>query len=128
MENRDARTLLRTGSALLGIGVALGAFGAHALKEMVTPALLETWKTGTHYQLIHGLGLLALGAYAPHSSIKLTWVYWLLTLGVIGFSGNCYLYVLTGMKAFAMIIPLGGICMILGWSVLFLNLLKSPAR
>ena len=111
---------LRVGAALLAIGVAAGAFGAHGLEDQVTPDRLDTWKTGAHYNLIHGLALVALGVRCP----KIVGV--LLTAGTLIFSGSLYLLVLTDTGWLGAITPLGGVSFIIGWTTLAWRGPKSP--
>lgn len=100
------------------LAVALGAFGAHGLKARVTPESLETWKTAAHYHLIHSLLLLVLGMAGE----RFTWSKRFILTGVCIFAGSLYLYVLSGVKFFAIITPLGGLSLILGWmSLLFVK-------
>lgn len=93
------------------LAVALGAFGAHGLKSHVTSEGLETWKTAAHYHLIHSAVLLVLGL----ASEKLLWPKRLMLVGMCIFAGSLYIYVLSGVKFFAIITPLGGLSLILGW-------------
>lgn len=116
--NASARTSLIVGAVFMFLGVLLGAFGAHGLKKLVAPELLETWETGARYLLVHALALLALGAVGLQTKLALTWTRRLLVAGVVLFSFNCFLYVLTGVKAFAMIVPIGGALLLAGWGTL----------
>ncbi len=93
------------------LAVALGAFGAHGLKSHVTGEGLETWKTAAHYHLIHSAVLLILAL----ASEKLLWPKRLILVGMCIFAGSLYIYVLSGVKFFAIITPLGGLSLILGW-------------
>ncbi|MEI7577785.1 MAG: DUF423 domain-containing protein [Armatimonadota bacterium] len=105
-------------AALSGaLAVALGAFGAHGLKSHVTGEALETWKTAAHYHLIHSAVLLMLGLLSE----KLVWSKRLMLVGMCIFAGSLYIYVLSGVKFFAIITPLGGLSLILGWISLALG-------
>ncbi|MBY0518191.1 MAG: DUF423 domain-containing protein [Bacteriovoracaceae bacterium] len=115
--NRDARLTLITAGSFMFLGVLLGAFGAHGLKKMVEPNLLETWETGARYLLLHALALFGLGLTIQACKIKLTWVTRLITLGTIIFSFDCFLYVLSGVKFFAIIVPVGGTLLLVGWGL-----------
>ncbi|MEQ1932822.1 MAG: DUF423 domain-containing protein [Fimbriimonadaceae bacterium] len=96
------------------LAVLLGAFGAHFLKSRITPELLVSFQTGVHYHLAHALALLALAlSNRPFPRVFLAW-----TIGICIFSGTLYLYALTGSKVFAMITPLGGMCLMAGWVML----------
>ena len=99
-------------AALSGaLAVALGAFGAHGLKSHVTAEGLETWKTAAHYHLVHSVVLLVLGLLGE----RLAWSKRLILAGIGIFAGSLYIYVLSGVKFFAIITPLGGLTLILGW-------------
>lgn len=123
--NPDSRSSLLTGTAVLALAVMIGAFGAHGLKSMVSPEKLVTFETGVRYHFYHGFGLLLLGLYQLHASSKLRLTHWAFLLGILLFSFNCYLYVVTDVKVFAMIVPVGGALFILGWGNWFWRLLRS---
>jgi uncharacterized membrane protein YgdD (TMEM256/DUF423 family) len=113
-------------SIILGSAVLLGAFGAHGLKRILSPELLETFKTGVSYQFIHGLAILILANLAKEIDLKI--VNYLFLLGIVLFCGNCYLYSITQIKTFAMIVPIGGISFVGAWLLLgikFSELLKD---
>ena len=123
-----SQTTLLIGALYAGLSVLLGAFAAHALKHIITPDQLDIFKTGVTYQMYHGLALLWLGVYVLHSSASkthLSRVCWLWTIGVLLFSGSLYLYVLTGYKFLVKVTPVGGIGIIVGWSILVLKGLIS---
>ncbi|MEN9826239.1 MAG: hypothetical protein RI953_1984 [Pseudomonadota bacterium] len=111
--------LARAFSGLMGIGVGLGAFGAHALKESRTPAQLETWKTATLYVLIHALAgaVLSLPTFRmPRASL------YMFLFGCIVFGGSLYALVLMQISLLGAITPFGGLMFILGWLNLALRL------
>ncbi|MER1967142.1 DUF423 domain-containing protein [Castellaniella sp. GW247-6E4] len=113
------RTMLIAGALLLALGVAAGAFGAHGLRRIVSPDLLEVWKTAVLYQLIHGLGLLLLAALARSLDAGLaTWAAGLMLGGVLVFSGSLYALTLSGVRVLGAITPVGGALMIAAWAVL----------
>jgi uncharacterized membrane protein YgdD (TMEM256/DUF423 family) len=124
--NPQAKRSLVTGSFLLFLAVLFGAFGAHGLKSFVEADKLVTFETGVRYHFYHGLGLLILGILQLlYKSLKLDLTYFSFTVGILLFSFNCYLYVLTGIKAMAMIVPIGGLLFLLGWIYLSAKLLKA---
>ena len=97
------------------LGVTLGAFGAHGLKNVVSdPALLDTWETAARYHLLHAL---ALGLVAAHPLPPRAAGY-LFVAGILLFSGSLYTLVVTGQRWLGAITPLGGLCFIGGWLVL----------
>ncbi|MCX7569677.1 DUF423 domain-containing protein [Tumebacillus sp. DT12] len=112
------RTFVILGAINLLISVALGAFGAHGLKDIVTVDRLATWETGVHYHMIHGLGLLLLAAFADKLTTAqklLRWSGRLLMAGIVLFSGSLYLLVLLDLPILGAITPLGGVCFLIGW-------------
>ncbi len=97
------------------LGVALGAFGAHGLRDVVTdPHLLEVWETAARYHLIHALALLGVAAHPARPARA--GVAFLVGVGL--FSGSLYLMTLTGMRWLGAITPLGGVAFIVGWLLL----------
>lgn len=120
-------TLFVLGAALAAVGVAAGAFGAHALASRVTPERLETFDTAVRYQLIHALGLLAV-ALLGDDSRQAAWAGILFIVGIALFSGSLYLLVLTGVRAFGAITPLGGVAFIAGWVLLAIAGGRALAR
>lgn len=104
------------------LAVALGAFGAHGLKPILSPELLESYKTGVQYQMYHAIALALVGIMQFHS--KSAWLQragYLFILGTLLFPGCMYVYVLSGIKAFAIILPLGGISFMSGWLCLSIH-------
>jgi len=108
---------LGAGSAL--IGVAAGAFGAHALKERLPADLLVIFETGARYQMYHALGLLAVAwATTRWPGPQTTAAGWLFIAGTLLFSGSLYILSLTGVRWLGAITPLGGVAFIAGWACL----------
>lgn len=97
------------------LAVIAGAFGAHGLRERVTPDQVAAWSTAAQYQLIHSAALLALALYAlgADRSIRLPGALFL--IGIILFSGSIYLLVLTPWRWLGPITPIGGLFFIAGW-------------
>ncbi len=107
------------GAALGLIGVAAGAFGAHALRDRLGADLLQVFEIGVRYQMYHALTLVALGLLAarvPGPSLHLAG--WLFFVGVVIFSGSLYALSLTGVRWLGAITPLGGVCLLAGWACL----------
>jgi uncharacterized membrane protein YgdD (TMEM256/DUF423 family) len=111
----NSRQTLLLAAFFMFTGVLLGAFGAHGLKKLVSSELIATWNTGVKYQLIHGLSLMGMAILLQTTPLVLKWPRRLMSLGIILFSFNCFIYVLSGMKSFAMIVPLGGVSFLLAW-------------
>lgn len=110
----------RYGSLFALLGVALGAFGAHGLRETLSAEAKATYQTAVLYHLVHSLGLLAVGwlATLKPSEGLLRLAGWSFILGVILFSGSLYLLSVTGMRKFGIITPLGGLSFLIGWACL----------
>ena len=118
-------------AALMGItAIILGAFGAHALKKQLTVEQLGSFETGVKYQMYHALFLLFLGMNTfLNEKVKKT-VFQLVIFGVFFFSGSIYLLTtkaITGVdfKFIGIVTPIGGVLLIMAWSVLFWNVWRS---
>lgn len=98
----------------MAIAVALGAFGAHGLKNLVSIQQLEWWQTATLYWFIHGLGLLLVGVLIRLNYTTQTTA-WLLQIGALIFAGSLYAMTLGAPRWFGAITPIGGVLMIAGW-------------
>jgi uncharacterized membrane protein YgdD (TMEM256/DUF423 family) len=107
------------------LAVLIGAFGAHGLKNIVTTEHLSTFETGVRYHFYHGFGLVMVAmAQQLFPEIKLNVSYYAFTVGILLFSFNCYFYVLSGIKVFAMIVPVGGLLFVIGWALFAWKALK----
>lgn len=121
-----ARLWLILGAACGFLAVALGAFGAHALKERLTPDLLAVWRTGVEYHFYHALALVLLGLFARQSSsAALNAGGICFALGILLFSGSLYALALTGVRALGAVTPLGGVLFLAGWACLLYAALKN---
>lgn len=106
-------------AALAGAsGVALGAFGAHALRERLDPAALATWHTAVLYHLIHALALLALVLFARATGRAVAIPAALFGAGIVLFSGSLYGLALTGWRWLGPVTPIGGLAFLAGWIAL----------
>lgn len=122
-----------TWAALLGaLAVALGAFGAHGLKQLVPPETIATFETGVRYQFYHVFGLLAIGIlYEKWPVSQLKWAGNLFLAGILLFSGSLYLLTalkatdVVGLSGIGIITPLGGLCFIAAWLLIAAALLKK---
>ncbi|WP_210397225.1 DUF423 domain-containing protein [Motiliproteus sediminis] len=108
------RFALIAGALMAALSVGLGAFGAHALKGVLSPSEATTFATATRYLGYHGLGLL-LVATLTRQWVSLCAVTLLLTVGVGIFSGSLYILCLTELRWVAWLTPLGGLLMLAGW-------------
>ena len=124
MKDNTINRSLSLGAIFIFLAIALGAFGTHGLKNILTEKLLTTFNTGVRYQLYHGFGLMLLAITSKVFSIKIKYSFWLFLSGIFLFSFNCYLYSLTQIKTFAMIVPLGGLCFLCGWAILIWSIYK----
>ena len=113
----------RYGSLLMLLGVALGAFGAHGLKESLSAEGKPVYQTAVLYHLIHGLALLAVGWLATLKPMEpmIPRAGWAFVIGIVLFSGSLYLLSVTGIKKLGMITPLGGLAFLFGWLWLALS-------
>ena len=101
------------------LGVALGAFGAHALKAQLSVESLAIYQTGVQYQQLHALAILFVALAAAHiPSKRLVAAGWLFAAGTVVFSGSLYALAITGVRVFGAITPLGGVCFLSGWALL----------
>jgi len=99
--------------------VALGAFGAHGLKQVLSPGLLQTFNTGVDYQGLHSLALLATGLLLrteDQSALRVAG--WCFSTGILLFSGSLYLLALTDARWLGAVTPFGGTAFLVGWGAL----------
>ena len=117
METR--RLFIIIGSAMAGLAVAAGAFGAHALKDLVSPERLDVFDTAVRYQMMHALALLLVAALAvDKESGLLRYAGVCFVLGTVLFSGSLYALVLSGVTGFGAVTPLGGVSFLAGWGLI----------
>lgn len=106
-------------------GVALGAFGAHGLKDtLAAGGHVATWQTAVLYHLIHAVALLALAGWnsPPSRRVAACWV-----IGTVLFSGSLYWLALGGPKFLGPVTPLGGVALLAGWALVAWNAWRRPA-
>jgi uncharacterized membrane protein YgdD (TMEM256/DUF423 family) len=113
------RYVMSLAALLLALAVGLGAFGAHALANLVDAKALANWQTAVLYHFMHALALLVLAVWirfgAPSYVVKVSWG---LLLGTLLFSGSLYAYVLTAWKPLVFLTPIGGSIWLVTWLVL----------
>jgi uncharacterized membrane protein YgdD (TMEM256/DUF423 family) len=109
-------------SALMGLlAVALGAFGAHAVKTLLTQnGMTSVWQTATFYHFIHAVMLFVLAGRKPFAAVA----WWCFLIGIILFSGSLYLLAATNVLWLGAITPVGGLGFLIGWGWLVFK----PAR
>ena len=126
-----ARRFTLLGAVLAAAAVAAGAFGAHGLRNTLSPAALETFATAARYQMYHALALILLGALwtplAASGERLLRAAGWSFVAGILLFSGSLYLLALAGLPKLGMIAPLGGLCYVVGWMALTLAAYRARA-
>lgn len=122
--------LILVWAALLGmLSIILGAFGAHGLKNLVTPEMVAVFETGVKYQMYHALLLLFVGSSSTLSKAAKKTVFWLVLVGLLLFSGSIYGLATNALSAFnfksiGFVTPIGGLLLILAWGVLLVNFVK----
>jgi len=105
--------LLRLAAAFCFLAVALGAFGAHALKaKLEMSGMLDVWNKAVLYHFLHAVALVALALYGAGNRAT----YFLLAAGIVLFSGSLYTMALTNVRWLGAITPLGGLCFLAGWT------------
>src|SRR3989338_7469718 len=109
------RNIISFGVTAIFFAILFGAFGAHGLKAYIESEKLVTFEVGVRYQMYHGLALILLGIIQKNYLIDMRNVAMSFLGGILLFSFNCYFYVLSSVKIFAMIVPLGGLLYLLGW-------------
>ena len=126
------KRILSTGAVFGFIAIILGAFGAHALKEVLDAGQLVSFETGVKYQMYHALFLLFLGSSSLVSEKAKKTIYYLMLCGVLLFSGSIYLLATKNITnidfgIIGILTPIGGLLMIIGWVLLFLDIIKKKA-
>lgn len=116
----NGRSLLTIGAVLGFLTVAMGAFGAHALKDHLSPEMIVVYGKAVHYQGLHTLALLTSGLSArlltPSRPFLLAG--WAFVIGILLFSGSLYILALNGYKTLGIITPFGGAAFLIGWLML----------
>tara|TARA_R110002167_G_scaffold261316_6_gene467796 strand:- start:1519 stop:1905 length:387 start_codon:yes stop_codon:yes gene_type:complete len=124
------RTIILAGTLLGALAVILGAFGAHGLEKLVDAHAIETFDTGVKYQMYHALFLLILGNIKQLPEQNKRWIFYFVMIGTLLFSFSIYLLAtnsLTGFdfKTIAILTPVGGTFLILGWLLLAYRTFKD---
>jgi uncharacterized membrane protein YgdD (TMEM256/DUF423 family) len=124
------KKIISTGAIFGMLAIILGAFGAHALKKVLSLEQLSTFETGVRYQMYQALFLLFIGIMTDLSQKTKKIIYNLVLFGVILFSGSIYLLATNTLTSFdfkviGFVTPIGGLLLILAWGVLFLNIIKK---
>jgi len=126
-KNGSYHWLLQAGSINMFLAVALGAFGAHAVKTSLPPDLMAVFQTGNQYHFYHALGLLAVGfgagLFRCSRLIRLSGVF--ILTGLVLFSGSLYVLSLTGQRWIGTITPIGGTALLAGWLLMAVGVWKG---
>ena len=116
---RVNKTFLLLGALFAFLGVAFGAFGAHGLRNRISPEMLIVFETAVRYQMYHSLAILLVGLMmAPMGGPMIQTAGWAFAIGIVLFSGSLYLLALTGTTTFGAITPIGGLAFLVGWGCL----------
>ncbi|WP_432411938.1 DUF423 domain-containing protein [Rasiella sp. SM2506] len=123
-----SKNIVVTASILAAITIAIGAFGAHGLKQLVSAESLVTFETGVRYQMYHALALFVIGFASAIPPNTKKWVFRFFCIGMLFFSGSIYLLALKELLPFSIsflgpITPVGGLLFIIGWGLLARGLL-----
>jgi uncharacterized membrane protein YgdD (TMEM256/DUF423 family) len=121
-----------TGSILCFVSIILGAFGAHGLKPILTSEKLQSFETGVRYQMYAGFSFLIIGLNALKFTFSLKWIFRLLFIGIILFSGSIYGLALQDvlklkLKLLGPITPLGGLLQLIAWILFIVQIIKQKA-
>ncbi|WP_299162208.1 DUF423 domain-containing protein [uncultured Tenacibaculum sp.] len=121
---------LTIASVLGVIGVILGAFGAHALKSKLTPEAMQSFETAVRYQFLHVIVLLFVNTYKEFNLKQKNAISMFLIAGILLFSGSIYTIYLIGVpaKTIWFVTPLGGVLLIIGWSLMAFQFLKKVIK
>lgn len=114
-------SIIGAGAVFAGLAVALGAFGAHGLKDRLPADLMEVYQTAVQYHFLHALALILVGLFAAgrgDSAPPGAWgAAWAFALGILLFSGSLYALAWTGTKWLGAITPIGGVAFLVGWGL-----------
>jgi uncharacterized membrane protein YgdD (TMEM256/DUF423 family) len=124
-----ARRVSALAAVLLALATIIGAVATHVLRARLSAERYEIVQTAVHYQFFHALGLLALGVLLDRSASRtLRFAAWLLTAGIVLFSGSLYLLVAGSAPVVGLLTPLGGLALIVGWCLVAFALLRASER
>jgi uncharacterized membrane protein YgdD (TMEM256/DUF423 family) len=124
------KTITATGIGMIMLAIILGAFGAHALKEVLTPERLASFETGVKYQMYHGLAFLIVGLLADRFSFAVKSFFTVALIGIVFFSGSIYLLAMQNVLGVKMpflgpITPIGGVLLITAWGMLLVKTVRK---
>lgn len=122
-----AKIFLVLGGLGMLLAVAMGAFGAHALKKTLAPDLMAIYETAVHYHIYHALGLLVVGLLALHlpEAVLPRWAGILMVAGLVLFSGSLYVLSLSGARWLGAVTPFGGAAFMAAWLLLAIAVART---
>jgi uncharacterized membrane protein YgdD (TMEM256/DUF423 family) len=123
MEHRGARLGAAIGACSACAGIALGAFGAHGLRNALPPEMMSVFETGVRYQMYHAGGIMLAGIAAATGTASTRWGFrscLCFAAGTLLFSGSLYALAITGIRWFGAVTPVGGLLFLAGWIFLAL--------
>jgi uncharacterized membrane protein YgdD (TMEM256/DUF423 family) len=129
MENKTVKKFIMIGGFLMALSVALGAFGAHALKQILEPQMMDVYHTAVQYQVYHALGMfiVAFLAYLNPKNTQVNLAGNIMFGSTIIFSGSLYMLTTLGIKWMGAITPIGGTGFIIAWVLLALSINNKEA-
>jgi len=129
MVNHTTKKFITLGGFMMALSISLGAFGAHALKDMLDPSMLAVYHTAVQYQFYHALGMFAVAfvAYINPKNHQVNTAGNIMLASTIIFSGSLYLLTMTGIKWIGAITPIGGTGFIIAWVLLALSVKHKEA-
>lgn len=126
------KSIISLGAALAGIAVILGAFGAHALKQILPAEQIITFETGVRYQMYHSIALILVGFLLNEQRNRsLIWAAYCFITGILLFSGSLYALALlkangqVGLGGLGVLTPIGGVFFISGWALMSIGVAKK---
>ncbi len=124
--NNTTKKFIQIGAIMMALSVALGAFGAHALKDILDEKMIQVYNTAVQYQFYHSLGMFVV-AFVAHlnDTKKVNLSGNIMLASTIIFSGSLYIMTITGLKYLGAITPIGGIGFIIAWILLALSIKKT---
>lgn len=127
MEELKMKAFLILGALNAFLAVALGAFGAHGLEGKLSERLMDVYKTGVQYHMMHALGLIFIALLADRftGSNLIHWAGWTMFIGIILFSGSLYALSMTNVGVLGAITPFGGIAFLTAWTFVAIAAIKA---
>lgn len=121
------KLFLQAGAVLAGLAVAIGAFGAHGLRNLLQQTgRTANFETAAQYQMYHALALLLVGMLLIHyPSRQLAWAGWCFIVGIFFFSGSLYILSLSNVTKWGAVTPIGGVAFLAGWVLVLVSLFRS---